>query len=159
MRRRELDRWWVTALLGLLAVPNVAAGLWGVIAPRHWFDHFPGRAPRLVAAHPPFNEHLATDAAAGLLAVGVAATIALVLRHRGVTLTAMATVFTFSAPHALFHLTHPSDLLRTGEQFVNDATLIGATLAAAVVGVVAWREPERGPVSYRRASSDRGDET
>jgi hypothetical protein len=50
---------WVTIGLVLLAVPNVVAGVWGLIAPDRWYDNFPGWAPRLVAAHSPFNEHLA----------------------------------------------------------------------------------------------------
>jgi hypothetical protein len=64
---------WVTLVLWLVAVPNIVTGLWAVADPRHWYDTLPGWAPHLVAAHPPFNEHLALDAGAGLLAVGVIA--------------------------------------------------------------------------------------
>lgn len=133
----------VTALLALMAVPNVITGAWGVLWPAHWYEHFPGWAPRLVAAHPPFNGHLVSDAAAGVLALGVAALVPLVWRHRDVTLTAMIVVLAFAWPHAAFHLRHPSDLLDGAEQAVNDIALVGVVLAAAVVAVVAWRSSPR----------------
>ena len=38
--------------------------------PRRCCPRFPGWDPRLVAAEPPFNEHLAGDAGAGFLATG-----------------------------------------------------------------------------------------
>ena len=70
-RSAELSSTWVTVGLVLLAAPNLAAGAWGLLAPEHWFDNFPGWAPRLVAAFAPFNEHLVSDAAAGLFAAGL----------------------------------------------------------------------------------------
>lgn len=137
-----LARRWVGVVLVLLAVPNLITGAWGVLAPRHWFDRFPGWAPRLVGAYPPFNEHLAADAAAGLLAIGVAAAIAWRWRDRRVVLASTATVLAFAAPHAVFHLTHPSDLLTGGEQATNDLALVAAVIGAAVVAMAAWRSPD-----------------
>jgi hypothetical protein len=62
-RTLDLSSRWVTVALVVLAAPNLFAGVWGLVAPEHWFDNFPGWAPRLAAAFPPFNEHLASDAA------------------------------------------------------------------------------------------------
>ena len=131
---------WVEAALAVLAVPNLLAGAWAIVAPRSWFDSFPGWAPHLVAALPPFNEHLATDAGAGLLTVGVLATIALLLRRRDVVVTAMAGALTFSVPHAMFHLLHPAEALSSAEDAMNSISLIGAAALAGAVLAHAWRQ-------------------
>lgn len=119
--------------MALLAIPNLVAGAWAIIAPRSWYDDFPGWAPRLVAAIPPFNEHLATDAGAGLLATGIAAAIGAWWPRRPVVVATMATYVAFALPHAVYHLTHPSALLTSREDAVNAATLIVAAVAALIV--------------------------
>lgn len=130
-------------MLILLAVPNLVAGIWALVAPANWFEEFPGWAPSLVAALPPYNEHLATDAGAGLFAAGVVALLAALWFRRDVVLTAMVGYLAFAGPHALFHLAHPSDLLTTGEDAANSATLVVAVIAAVAVLVAAWRvEPD-----------------
>ena len=57
-----MARWVRLGMVVTLAVPQLVTGLWAVIATRNWFERFPGVDPRLVAAEPPFNAHLATDA-------------------------------------------------------------------------------------------------
>ena len=138
-RTGELSSTWVTVGLVLLAAPNLAAGAWGLFAPEHWFDNFPGWAPRLVAAFAPFNEHLVSDAAAGLFAAGVAAAGALWWRGRHVVIVAMAAFLAFALPHALFHLTHPADALSGTEDVVNTATLWLSVAIAVAIMVAALR--------------------
>lgn len=124
-------------LLLLLGIPNVIAGAWAVIAPENWYDNFPGWAPRLVAALPPYNEHLATDAGAGLLASGVLACYAATRpTQTAVVVTAMIGYLTFATPHALFHLANPADAMSASEDAVNVITLWLAVVAA---GLVLWR--------------------
>ena len=135
------ERPWLRPALVLLAVPNLVAGGWALVAPANWFDQFPGWAPTLVAAFPPYNEHLATDAGAGLFATGALALVAAWRPRRDIVVTAMIGYLAFAGPHALFHLTNPSDLLTTGEDAVNALSLLIAAIGALVVLVVAWREP------------------
>ena len=117
----------------ILAVPNLVAGLWGLIAPEHWFDTFPGWAPPLVAAMPPFNEHLATDAAAGLFASGFIAAVAAWSMQRELVIVSMAAYLAFALPHAVFHLANPSDALTTSEDAVNVMSLTIAVVIALAV--------------------------
>ena len=149
MSRPTLRSPWVTVGLVVLAVPNLVGGLWGMFAPRNWFDDFPGWAPRLVAALPPYNEHLATDAASGLFAAGVVAAIAVWWRRRDVVLVAMAGYLAFALPHALFHLAHPADALTTGEDALNTTSLWAAVVVAGLVTAVAWRTPAPDPPGSR----------
>jgi hypothetical protein len=129
----------VTVALVVLAAPNLAAGVWGLVAPEHWFDNFPGWAPRLAAAFPPFNEHLVSDAAGGLFAAGVAAAIALCWRRREVVIVAMVAFLAFALPHAVFHLAHPADALSDNEDLVNTVTLWVAVAIAVAIMLVALR--------------------
>jgi hypothetical protein len=142
-RSTVLSSIWVTIGLIILAVPNLAAGLWGLLAPQHWFDNFPGWAPRLVAAFPPYNEHLAVDAASGLFASGVAAAVALGWRRREVVIVAMAAFLAFALPHAIFHLAHPADALNGREDAVNSVSLWGEVAISLAVMITALRVRRR----------------
>ena len=138
-RTSQLSSIWVSVALVALAAPNLAAGIWGLVAPEHWFDSFPGWAPKLVAAFPPFNEHLVSDAAAGLFAAGVAAAIAVWWRRREVVIVAMVAFLAFALPHAMFHLAHPADALSDNEDLVNTVTLWVAVAIAVAIMLVAFR--------------------
>src|SRR5680860_133705 len=86
----------IRIVCALLAVPNLITGFWAVLAPQSWYDDYPGWAPRLVSAYPPFNEHLATDSGAGLLATGLVAGAAALWPRRDVVITAMAAYAAFA---------------------------------------------------------------
>ena len=118
-------------MLGLIAVFNVFTGLWAVLSPRGWYDNFPGYAPQLISAYPPYNQHLAVDAGAGLLSIGVLAAAAAFLGRRDTHLAAGAGLIAFTGPHALFHLLNPSDLL-TGAENASSTIPLVITAAASV---------------------------
>ena len=125
--------WKRTVLIGL-AVPNVLAGCWAVVAPASWYEDFPGWSPRVVSALPPFNEHLASDTGAGLLATGLVMLIAGARLRRDTTVVATIGYLAFSVPHAVFHLRHPGDDLSIVEDAVNSGALwLGVVLAGAVL--------------------------
>ncbi len=124
---------WLRALMVLLAVPNLITGGWAVISPRSWFDSFPGWAPELIAAHPPFNDHLAFDAGAGLLASGLVMTLALVWPRAEVAVTAAVGYTAFALPHAVWHLANPSELMSSVDNAVNTGSLVAAVAGSAVV--------------------------
>jgi hypothetical protein len=115
---------WVRIGLGVvLAIPQLAIGFWAVIAPHDFYTSFPGFDPRLVAAEPPFNEHLTTDTGAGFLATGVALVVAALLAQRSGALVALAGYFAFAIPHAVYHSTHPAPGLNGSEDVFNTALL------------------------------------
>lgn len=118
-----MSRRWTRVVLVVLAVPNLFVGLWAVLAPSSWYENFPGWSPRLVAAVPPYNEHLATDAGAGLFAAGLLALLAAVLMRRDVIMVAMTGYLAFSLPHALYHLASPADALSASEDATNTLSL------------------------------------
>lgn len=129
---------WLRILMVLLAVPNLITGLWAVVDPQHWFDTFPGWAPQLVAAFPPYNEHLATDAGSGLLATGLVMGLAALWPRREVVITAAVAFLAFALPHFVWHLVNPSASLTSAEDTVNDITLAAAVVGAGVVLMWQW---------------------
>ena len=136
---RSWVRWTV---LVALAVPQLAVGLWGLVATRNWYENFPGVGPDLVAAIPPFNQHLAADAAGAFVATGVALLIAAVVPRRELVLMALATYLAFAVPHTLHHLTHDAPGLSSGEDLYNNVLLVAQVLLAAVLVWAAWRPDE-----------------
>lgn len=129
---------WVRIALVAIGLPNALAGIWAVVAPESWFDSFPGWAPRLVAAEPPFNAHLATDAGAGLLASGLVLLVAAWLADRRSVQLALVAFSAFAIPHAAYHALNPAPGLSSGEDLQN-AVLLAFTAGVAAVLLMASR--------------------
>lgn len=127
---------WVRLALVALAVPNLATGAWAVVDPHGWFDGFPGFDPRLVAAEPPFNEHLATDAGAGLLASGVVLLVAAWFADGRSVRLGLIAYGTFAIPHAAWHALNPAEALTAAEDVQNATSLLFA--AVATVGLYVY---------------------
>ena len=126
---------WVRLGLVALAVPQLVTGLWALFDPSGWFDRFPGFDPRLVAAEPPFNAHLASDAGAGFFATGVALVLAAWWAERHVIAVALLTYLAFAIPHFAYHLREPAPGLSGSEDARNVITL---AIAVAVPAALWW---------------------
>ncbi len=139
----SVARWVRLGMVIVLAVPQLAIGLWAVLAPANWFEKFPGIDPRFVAAEPPFNAHLATDAGAGFLATGIALAAAAAWGQRRVVQLALLTCLAFTLPHAIYHATNPAPGLTGGEDLLNVLLLASSPVWVAVF---AWgsRQPQTG---------------
>ncbi len=137
-----MSRRWTRVALMMLALPNLFAGLWAVVAPSSWYENFPGWSPHLVAALPPYNEHLATDAGAGLFASGLLALLAAFLMRRDVIIVAMTGYLAFALPHALYHLATPADALNASEDATNTLSLWVAVVLSSWLLVDALRSTE-----------------
>ncbi len=144
---------WVRLALVALAIPSLLTGVWAVLSPQGWFDDFPGFDPRLVAAEPPFNEHLASDAGAGLLASGLVLLVAALLADsRSIRLGLIANA-AFVIPHSLWHTFNPSEPLTDAQNIQNAGTLLFSAAAAIALYVVVSRHDRDRPTSA--ASPDR----
>ena len=128
-------RWVRLGALVLLALPQVVIGGWAVFATKRWYESFPGFDPRLVAAEPPYNAHLAADAGAGFLATGLALALAAVWGRRSGILVALVAYAAFSVPHVIYHAANPAPGLTDTEDVVNVFVLASGLVFAAVL---AW---------------------
>lgn len=132
---------WLRLTVTALAIPQLVTGLWAVIAPQHWYESFPGFGPMLVAADPPFNAHLSTDAGAGFVATGVVLVLAAAWGERRVVRLSLFGVLTFAVAHLYYHAFNPAPGLTGAE---NLASLVGLILAAAIPLALLWAtRPDR----------------
>jgi hypothetical protein len=121
-------------LLLLVGLADAGTGGWAVVDPREWWDKFPGFGHHLVSGQGgAFNEHLASDAGAGFLAVGIILIVgALIGSPLAVRLAALA-LLAHALPHFIFHVAHSPDHLSSGEKALGTYAL----LAEAIIGAVA----------------------
>ncbi|MCU1351808.1 MAG: hypothetical protein JWM05_1017 [Acidimicrobiales bacterium] len=140
----EVPAPWVRLGAVALAVPQLAIGLWALVWSRSFFDRFPGSGPRLVAAEPPYNHHLVVDVGAAFFASAVVLIAAAIWNRRSGLAVALLGYLAFTAPHILYHATHPPPSLSTSAQALN-AVLLSGGAALALVLVWGARRPAATP--------------
>ena len=113
--------------LAVLAALNLWWGAWARLAPRHFFDTFPGWGQRWTAAYAPYNEHLVTDLGSTFLTLGFLLVVAAALDDRPLRRTVLSGVLLFGALHLAFHATDRGSL--GGAEY-------GASLVTLAGGVV-----------------------
>jgi hypothetical protein len=113
--------------LVLLGALHLSWGVPATLAPRWFFDTFPGMGRAWTAAYPPYNAHLVTDLGATFTTLGVLLLLAAWLADRKVTAVVLCGVLVFSSLHLAFHLRDHGALAGTD---------LVASLAALVLGVV-----------------------
>jgi uncharacterized membrane protein len=87
-----------------LAVTMGVVAVWILVAPRNFYDEFPGWA-QWVSALPPYNEHLIRDFGSAGLGLTVLAVLAAVWMERRLVQAAAIAIFVGTLPHAIYHST------------------------------------------------------
>jgi hypothetical protein len=120
--------------LVVLLVSNAVVGVWAQVAPRSFYDSFPGFGRMWVALDGPYNQHLVRDV--GGLNLGLAFVIAMALVSASPLLVRAAggASLIYGLPHLLYHATHlkPFD--------AGDAVAIVVALSVAVLAAAAALE-------------------
>lgn len=127
------------AALAALAVVGLVTGLWAGLAPRSFYDDFPGGGRTWVAADGPYNEHLVRDVGALNLALTVVTVVALVTLGRAVVVAAALAWLVFQVPHLVYHARHV-DVYDGSDKVATITSLVLAVVLPAVV-LVAVRRP------------------
>ena len=120
-----------TVLL-ILAATGAYTGPWASIAPRGFYDSFPGFDRVWVAVDGPYNEHLIRDVGATYTALFVLSIIAAVSLQPVAVMLAGWTWLVFGALHLSYHLPH-LDELGTTDQVLNVIALGGSLVLAALL--------------------------
>jgi hypothetical protein len=129
-------RRWARIALGYLSLVSLEIGLWAQLAPRSFFDHFPGLGRAWVRVDGPYNEHLVRDV--GGLNLGLAAVliIALVTLSRPTIIAASVASLLYGIPHLVYHIVNTDDL-DTGDVAVSLGGLaLFAVLPIALIAVL-----------------------
>lgn len=145
MRTRQHSPW-LRPGLALLAVQAGVVGIWALVAPRSFYDDFPGVAEPWVAALPPFNEHLIRDVGGLYAAFTILFVTAAVVLDDTLVKAALFSWLPFAALHFYFHVTH------SGALDFSQAALQNVLLAAVVViplGLLVGMRRRRRAASFR----------
>jgi hypothetical protein len=117
-------RGWIRAGLIFLALTIGWVSAWILIAPKGFYDTFPGGGTHWVSALPPFNEHLERDFGATGLGLAVLAALAALWMERRLVQAAAIALLVAGIPHLAYHAT-TTDHFSTKD---NIASLFGLAL-------------------------------
>jgi hypothetical protein len=109
--------------LAIIAVSPAWVGIWATVAPRSFYDDFPGTSS-WVAPLGPYDEHLVRDVGAFELGLLVVLLFAIVTLDRRVVQAALLAAIVSGLPHLIYHLTATGPLSTAD----NVLSLIGLAL-------------------------------
>jgi hypothetical protein len=103
----EVQRHRLPIRVGLiyLAVTIGWLAVWILVAPKGFYDNFPGGSTHWVSALPPYNEHLERDFGAAALGLALLAALAALWMEKRVIQAAALTLLAAGLPHLAYHLT------------------------------------------------------
>lgn len=131
-----------TAATGVLTASASYVGSWASIAPRSFYDDFPGLNRMWVGGDGPYNEHLVRDVGGLYLALAAAGLLALLWREPHLTTLLGAGWTAFSLPHLAYHGRHLGEM-DTLDAVGNVVTLGGTLVLALLLLVPARKEASR----------------
>src|SRR6266496_629851 len=113
----ERHRGWIRFALIYLTITLGVVGAWILVAPKGFYDTFPGGGTHWVSALPPYNEHLERDFGADGLALAVLAALAAFWMERRLVQAAAIALFVAGVPHLAYHAT-TTEHYSTGDNIV-----------------------------------------
>jgi hypothetical protein len=130
---------WLRVALIYLASTNALIGLWATLAPRSFFDDFPGGGRHWVAGDGPYNEHLVRDVGAWSLALAAVILAAAWTAARGLVIVAGIANVLAGLPHAVYHSRHSDLVGSAADKAVSIGGLWLATGLGLAVAARGWR--------------------
>jgi hypothetical protein len=112
-----------------ISVGSVAVYI--LLAPRTFYDDFPGWA-QWVSALPPYNEHLLRDFGSAGLGLAVLAGIAAAWMDRRLVQAAAIALFAGALPHTIYHFT-TTESYSTGDNVASLGALVLQTILPLLV--------------------------
>lgn len=129
--------------LAWLALIAAQIGVWALLAPRSFYDDFPGFGRTWVAVDGPYNEHLVRDVGALNLALVLVLVAAAWTLRRDLVLVAAGASIVWGLPHLLYHL-GATDGLDTADVVMSIGGLAVSVAVAAGLIVSARHLPTPG---------------
>ena len=130
------------ALLAALAVSAAYPGAWATVAPRSFYDTFPGAGRHWTAGLPAYSEHLVTDVGAFYLGFALLLAWAAWRPSRELIVPVCSAFALFSAIHLAWHSAH-LDALETSDAVLQTASLAAVLVASLGAVLLARRLPAR----------------
>jgi len=115
-------------LLAIVAIGYIGVGAWAALAPRSFYDNFPGGGHQWVSADGPFNEHLVRDVGVLNLALAAVALAVLLRPSRYLIQVLAGAELVYTLPHLLYHAAH-LDVFDTSDKVALMVSLAVTVLA------------------------------
>ena len=133
-------------LLGILGLVSVQLGVWATLAPRSFYDDFPGGGRTWISVDGPYNQHLVRDFGGLNLALALVLIVAVVKGMPMLLRLAAGAALLFSLPHFVYHARH-LDAYSGSDQVINMITLGLSVLAPLAVLALTARKVQPASVS------------
>ena len=123
----------------LLIVPQAVAGFWAFLAPRSFYDSFPGFGRVWVAPIGDYNEHFIADTGNLLLVMCLLLAVAAFYLERRLVRIALTLWLVFAVPHFISHL-QLTEFFDGPDNLGSLATLGIAALLPLLLLLLTWRD-------------------
>ncbi|MBB5163434.1 hypothetical protein [Mycobacterium sp. AZCC_0083] len=129
-------------LLAFLAATGAVTGLWAYVAPRNWYDTFPGMGLSWLPQLGPYNEHFAKDV--GAMFLGLTLLSVLTIIHIANTTLVKVTAGTWTVFNLLHFIYHMQMLgMYSPRDQVLNAIVLTVILLASVALFIPARQPAK----------------
>lgn len=143
--RIERHRTAIRVALLYIAVAMGVVAVWILLAPRGFYDDFPG-PESWVSALPPYNEHLLRDFGATGLGLAVLAGLAGYWLERRLVQATAIVLLVANLPHAIYHATQTDSLSLAGNLGTVGGLFLQALLPLGILFLASGRhQPAPGP--------------
>jgi hypothetical protein len=133
----DATRGWVLRVgLAFLAAPAVLVGMWAALAPRGFYDDFPGLGQIWIAPDGPFNEHLVRDVGALNLALAIVTVGAIVTLAAPLVRWVLAAWVVEGLLHVLYHARHLAPFGTSDQVSIIGGLVLVPVLAVALLFVL-----------------------
>jgi hypothetical protein len=99
------QRRWLRGGMAVMAVTPALVGIWALVAPRGFYDDFPGAGHHWVSAVGPYDEHLVRDVGALYLGALVLLALAWTWLDRRLVQATLISYAVAALPHLIYHST------------------------------------------------------
>jgi hypothetical protein len=137
-----MREWIVRIVLAIWAAVSLQLAGWAILAPRSFYDDYPGFGRHWVSVDGPYNEHFVRDFGALNLALAVVTIAALITLSRPMVIAVAVAWLAWGVPHLVYHLRH-LDLYSTTDQVLNVVALAALPVIAVLVLALTLTTPAR----------------
>ncbi|HZU80814.1 MAG TPA: hypothetical protein VE991_12930 [Acidimicrobiales bacterium] len=125
-------------VLAVFAVAETVVGAWALLAPRSFYERFPGFGWHWVRAAGAYDEHLVRDFGGAIAGLAMVALVCAARPSRALLLAMVTGWEVESVPHLVFHLFH-QDVLPAGQDALNLVVLSLVVVVPLLATALLWR--------------------
>jgi hypothetical protein len=125
--------------MALLIVPQAITGAWAFLAPRSFFEDFPGFGRTWISPIGAYNEHFITDTGALFLVMCLVMGLAAYYLERRLVRIALVCWLAFSVPHFISH-TQLTSSFSSSDNAGTLGTLGMVVLLPLLLLILTWRD-------------------